>query len=62
LVGIFPSLVPLAALGLILVQVSAIVLHAIRKETAQTLWLNSILAGAMDPPLRSVRGKSAVTI
>ncbi|MDP9013614.1 MAG: DoxX family protein [Pseudomonadota bacterium] len=46
LVGILPVLVPLSALGFILVQVSAIVLHARRKETAQTLWLNSILLAA----------------
>jgi DoxX-like family len=46
LVGILPVFVPLAALGMILVQVSAIVLHAIRKETAKTVWLNLVLLAA----------------
>ncbi len=44
--GILPGLVPLSAIGFIVVQVSAIALHAKRKETAQTLWLNSILLAA----------------
>jgi uncharacterized membrane protein YphA (DoxX/SURF4 family) len=40
---ILPLLTPLAALGLSLVQVSAIVLHATRGETAMTLPINLVL-------------------
>jgi hypothetical protein len=46
LAGILPVFVLLAALGMILVQVSAIVLHATRKETAKTVWLNLVLLAA----------------
>ena len=40
---ILPFLTPLAAAGLAFVQVSAIVLHAIRGETAMTLPINLVL-------------------
>ena len=40
---ILPVLTPLAAAGLSLVQVSAIVLHATRGETAMTLPVNLVL-------------------
>jgi putative oxidoreductase len=40
---IFPWLTPLAAVGLSVVQVSAIVLHGIRGETAMTLPMNLVL-------------------
>lgn len=43
LTRILPRLTPLAALGLSVVQVGAIILHAIRGETAMTLPLNAIL-------------------
>lgn len=40
---ILPFLTPLAAAGLAFVQVSAIVLHALRGETAMTLPVNLVL-------------------
>jgi uncharacterized membrane protein YphA (DoxX/SURF4 family) len=40
---ILPILTPLAAAGLSLVQVSAIVLHGVRGETAMTLPINLVL-------------------
>jgi putative oxidoreductase len=40
---ILPILTPLAALGLSVVQVAAIILHAMRGETAMTLPMNVIL-------------------
>lgn len=40
---ILPFLTPLAALGLSIVQVGAIVLHAARGETAMTLPINAVL-------------------
>ncbi len=40
---IMPILTPLAALGLSVVQVAAIILHATRGETAMTLPMNLIL-------------------
>lgn len=40
---ILPFLTPLAALGLTIVQVAAIVLHATRGETAMTLPINLVL-------------------
>lgn len=42
---ILPWLTPLAAVGLSVVQVSAIILHATRGETAMTLPLNLVLLG-----------------
>ena len=42
---ILPWLTPLAAVGLSVVQVSAIILHASRGETAMTLPLNLVLLG-----------------
>lgn len=43
LLDILPWLTPLAAIGLSLIQVSALVLHARRGETAKTLPANLIL-------------------
>ena len=43
--GVLPWLTPLAALGLAIIQILAIGLHARRKETAQTLPLNLLLFG-----------------
>ena len=43
---IMPFLVPLAALGFVVLQVSAIVLHARRGEASKTLWFNLILLAA----------------
>jgi putative oxidoreductase len=40
---ILPILTPLAALGLSVVQVAAIILHAVRGETAMTLPMNLVL-------------------
>ncbi len=40
---ILPILTPLAALGLSVVQVAAIILHAVRSETAMTLPMNLVL-------------------
>jgi len=40
---ILPWLTPLAAIGLCVVQISAIVLHAARGETAMTLPMNLVL-------------------
>lgn len=40
---ILPILTPLAALGLSVVQVAAIILHAMRGETAMTLPINVVL-------------------
>jgi uncharacterized membrane protein YphA (DoxX/SURF4 family) len=40
---ILPFLTPLAALGLTIVQVAAIILHAVRGETAMSLPLNLVL-------------------
>lgn len=40
---ILPFLTPLAALGLSVIQVSAIILHFARGETAMTLPLNAVL-------------------
>ena len=43
LTHIMTFLVPLAAIGFVVLQMSAIVLHAGRGETSKTLWLNLIL-------------------
>jgi hypothetical protein len=43
LTGILPSLTPLAALGLAIIQVLAIGFHAQRHESAKTLPLNLVL-------------------
>jgi len=43
LTGILPWLTPLAAIGLAIIQVLAIGVHARRGETAKTLWLNIVL-------------------
>lgn len=43
LTGIMPYLANLAALGMILVQLAAIILHAKRQETKATIVLNLIL-------------------
>jgi uncharacterized membrane protein YphA (DoxX/SURF4 family) len=43
LTGILPWLTPLAALGLVIIQILAIGFHARRNETANTLPLNLVL-------------------
>jgi uncharacterized membrane protein YphA (DoxX/SURF4 family) len=43
LTRILPVLTPLAALGLSVVQIAAIILHAMRGETAMTLPVNLVL-------------------
>ncbi len=46
LTHIKPFLVPLAAIGFVVLQVSAIVLHASRGEASKTLWFNLLLLSA----------------
>jgi hypothetical protein len=43
LTGILPWLTPLAALGLVALQVAAIVFHAMRGETKDTVAMNVVL-------------------
>ena len=43
LTGVMPWLTPLAALGLVVLQAAAIVFHAMRGETRQTIVLNLVL-------------------
>ena len=43
---VMPFLVPLAALGFVVLQLSAIVLYARRGEASKTLWFNLILLAA----------------
>lgn len=46
LTGILPYLGNLAAIGMILIQIAAIILHAKRQETSSTIALNLILLAA----------------
>ena len=43
---IMPFLAPLAAVGFVVLQVSAIALHASRGEASKTLWFNLVLLAA----------------
>ncbi len=43
---ILPWLTPLAAAGMVLVQIAAIILHGARGETAETIGLNLVLLAA----------------